>query len=46
MKTSADGIFAAGDCRAKKIRQLVTAASDGTIAALSAVSYCNKIENN
>jgi len=37
--TSQAGIFAAGDCRQKKIRQLTTATSDGTIAALSAVEY-------
>lgn len=34
-KTSADGIYAAGDCRTKKFRQLTTAAADGTVAALS-----------
>lgn len=33
------GIYAAGDCRSKQIRQLTTAASDGTIAALSALRY-------
>lgn len=38
-KTSCAGIFAAGDCRQKKVRQLTTATSDGTIAALSAVEY-------
>ncbi len=37
--TSADGIFVAGDCRSKKIRQVVTAASDGAIAALAACDY-------
>lgn len=37
--TSQAGIFAAGDCRQKKIRQLTTATADGTIAALSAVEY-------
>lgn len=37
--TSAHGIFAAGDCCRKKIRQLTTATSDGTVAALSAVEY-------
>ncbi len=36
-ETSQKGIFAAGDCRSKKIRQLTTATADGTIAALSAV---------
>ena len=37
--TSALGIFAAGDCRSKKIRQLTTAAADGAIAALAACEY-------
>ncbi len=37
--TSADGIFTAGDCRAKKIRQVATAAADGAIAALAACEY-------
>lgn len=32
-KTSCPGILVAGDCRTKKVRQLVTAASDGAIAA-------------
>ncbi len=40
--TLTDGIFAAGDCRTKSVRQLVTAASDGAIAALSAVKYINE----
>ena len=38
-KTSAKGIFVAGDCRTKSTRQLVTAASDGAIAAGAAVEY-------
>ncbi len=37
--TSCEGIFVAGDCRTKKIRQLVTAASDGAIAAFAACRY-------
>ena len=40
--TSAAGIFAAGDCRTKEVRQLTTACADGAIAALAAVSYCNQ----
>jgi thioredoxin reductase (NADPH) len=39
MATKTPGLFAAGDCRDKKIRQLTTACSDGAIAALSASSY-------
>jgi len=38
MKTSVQGVFAAGDCRAKRYR-LTTAVADGTIAALSATDY-------
>ncbi len=38
-KTNIDGIFVAGDCRTKKIRQLATAASDGAVAALAACEY-------
>ncbi|HBE03479.1 MAG: hypothetical protein A2096_13550 [Spirochaetes bacterium GWF1_41_5] len=37
MKTTAPGIFAAGDCIIKKYRQITTAVSDGTIAALAAI---------
>lgn len=37
--TSASGIFAAGDCRTKELRQLVTAAADGAVAAAEAVKY-------
>ena len=38
-KTSVPGVFVAGDCRTKDIRQLVTAAADGAIAATEAVKY-------
>ncbi len=37
--TSAEGIFVAGDCRSKRVRQVATAVSDGAIAALAACSY-------
>ncbi len=40
--TSCPGIFAAGDCRTKEIRQLVTAAADGAAAALAACNYISK----
>lgn len=43
--TSADGIFAAGDVRTKKLRQVVTAASDGANCVSSAEEYLNKIFN-
>jgi thioredoxin reductase (NADPH) len=39
MKTSIPGVFAAGDCIAKKYRQVTTAVADGTIAALSASEF-------
>lgn len=35
-ETSAPGVFTAGDCRTKDVRQLVTAASDGATAAIKA----------
>lgn len=35
-RTSVEGIFAAGDCRRKTVRQLTTAAADGAVAALAA----------
>ena len=37
--TKTAGIFTAGDCRTKAVRQLATAASDGAVAALAAVNY-------
>ena len=40
--TNVDGIYAAGDIREKNLRQLVTATSDGAIAATEAVKYINK----
>lgn len=40
--TKSDGIFVAGDCRTKKVRQLATAVADGAVAALAAVEYINK----
>ena len=39
MKTTIPGVFAAGDCIAKKYRQVTTAVAEGTIAALSAAEY-------
>ena len=38
-KTSTPGVFVAGDCRTKEIRQLVTAAADGAVAATEACRY-------
>ena len=39
MHTNIPGIFAAGDCIAKRYRQVTTAVSDGTIAALNAIEF-------
>ena len=39
METSVDGVYAAGDARIKHLRQVVTAASDGAIAAVNAEKY-------
>lgn len=41
--TNAPGIFAAGDNRAKSVRQLVTAAADGAVAATEAVRYISAL---
>ncbi|MBQ9531756.1 MAG: FAD-dependent oxidoreductase [Eubacterium sp.] len=40
--TKTPGVFVAGDCRSKQIRQITTAAADGTIAALAACNYINQ----
>jgi len=42
MKTNIDGVFAAGDVRLKSLRQVITAAADGAIAAVQAEHYINK----
>lgn len=42
MRTATPGLFAAGDIRQKPLRQIVTAASDGAIAAASAASYLGR----
>jgi len=43
MRTNIPGVFAAGDCRVKSLRQVVTATADGAIAATQAEKY---IEEN
>lgn len=45
METSVPGMYAAGDVRAKPFRQLITAASDGAIAAHQAHEYVTMIKN-
>ena len=42
METSVEGIFAAGDVRSKYLRQVITAASDGAVAAMAASAYINE----
>lgn len=42
-KTSQAGVFAAGDCRTKAVRQLTTAVADGAVAALAACSYIDRL---
>ena len=42
--TSAKGIFAAGDCRTKRIRQVATAAADGAVAAVSACDFVDALK--
>ena len=39
MRTNVPGVYAAGDCRAKPLRQVVTAAADGAIAAVHAEKF-------
>jgi len=39
METNLKGVYAAGDCRAKQFRQITTAVSDGTVAALNALNF-------
>ena len=41
--TATPGVFVAGDCRSKRIRQVVTAASDGATAATAACAYLDQI---
>ena len=42
LQTNIPGVFAAGDCLEKPYRQVTTAVSDGTIAALAAMEYINE----
>ena len=42
MKTKSEGLFAAGDTRQKRLRQIVTACADGAAAATSAQEYCSR----
>ncbi len=40
--TATEGVFVAGDCRTKGVRQIATAIADGATAALAAVAYLDK----
>ncbi|MBQ9793779.1 MAG: FAD-dependent oxidoreductase [Clostridia bacterium] len=42
--TGTEGVFAAGDCRTKAIRQVTTAVADGAVAALAACAYADNIQ--
>ena len=43
MQTNIKGVFAAGDIRVKPLRQVVTAVSDGAIAAVEAEKYIDDL---
>lgn len=43
MHTSVPGVFAAGDVRVKSLRQVITAAADGAIAAMQAAKYIEEM---
>lgn len=45
MQTSVEGVFVAGDCRQKLLRQVVTAVSDGAIATVAAEKYIEETNN-
>ena len=44
LKTSVDGVYAAGDVRVTPLRQVITAASDGAISAVYAVKYLESVK--
>ncbi|MBQ2053318.1 MAG: FAD-dependent oxidoreductase [Bacilli bacterium] len=44
METKTPGLYAAGDCRVKGMRQVVTAVNDGAIAAVNAANYLNTLQ--
>jgi thioredoxin reductase (NADPH) len=41
-RTPVSGVFSAGDCRVKEVRQLTTACADGAVAAVAAARYCQE----
>ena len=44
MKTSIDGVYAAGDVRKTPLRQVITAAADGAVGAVYAVKYLESLK--
>lgn len=44
-KTKTEGLYVAGDCRTKNVRQVVTAVADGGVAATNACLYIEALEN-
>jgi thioredoxin reductase (NADPH) len=44
LRTSLEGVFAAGDIRMKSLRQVITAVADGAIAANTAIKYVEDVE--
>ena len=44
METSIEGVFAAGDLRTTPLRQVITAASDGAVAATYAIKYIEALK--
>ena len=42
--TKTAGLFVAGDCRAKRVRQVATAVGDGAVAGTQAVNYVNSLK--
>ena len=44
-KTNIDGVYAAGDVCIKTLRQVVTAVSDGAIAATALEKYCTEMHH-
>lgn len=43
LEAKVKGVFVAGDCRVKKVRQLTTAVNDGTIASINACRYIDSL---
>ena len=45
-RTKTDGVFVAGDCRTKNVRQLTTAVADGATSAIGACAYIDRMDAN